>query len=373
MTTLSRRAVLGLTIAGLRHARAQADEPEGTPAERAAMAAAAAEFMDHYAVPGLSIAIARRGRLVYVEAFGLADRTANEKLTPAHRFRIASVTKPITSVAIFMLIEQGRLRLTDRIFGPGAVLGTEFGPYGPNVDRITVEHLLTHTCGGWSNDTRDPMFLNVGMNHARLIAWTLSTLPLETVPGTAFAYSNFGYCLLGRVIEKLSGQHYDAFVRELVLRRCGIEDMRIGGNTLAERQPGEVRYHAQNDDDPYGMNVSRMDSHGGWIATPADLVRFSMSVDGLTTTPNILPLATIQIMTSPSTANDHYAKGWSVNRSGNWWHSGSLPGTSTIMVRTHSGLRWAAFTNTRRPHSNLDGDLDRLVWTMARKVAAWNA
>ncbi len=372
MTTLSRRA-LGLTIAGLRHARAQPGQPEGTPAERAAMAAAAAEFMDHYAVPGLSVAIARDGRLVYVEAFGLADRTAREQLTPAHRFRIASVTKPITSVAIFTLIVQGRLRLTDRIFGPGAVLGTEYGPYGPNIDRITVEHLLAHTCGGWPDDSRDPMFGNRGMNHARLIAWTLRAQPLHTVPGTSFAYSNFGYCLLGRVIERLSGQRYDAFVRENILRRRGIEDMQIGGNTLAERQLGEVRYHARNDDDPYGMNVSRMDSHGGWIATPGDLVRFAMSVDGLTTTPNILPPETIQMMTSPSTVNDHYAKGWSVNRSGNWWHSGSLPGSSTIMVRTHSGFCWAAFTNTRRPHSNMDGDLDRLVWTMARKVAAWNA
>jgi hypothetical protein len=78
-------------------------------------------------------------------------------------------------------------------------------------------------------------------------------------------------------------------------------------------------------------------------------------------------------MTSPTSANPRYAKGWAVNQYGNWWHNGSLPGTATIIVRTHSGFCWAALTNTRRRQSGMEGDLDRLVWIMARKAAAWNA
>jgi hypothetical protein len=66
-----------------------------------------------------------------------------------------------------------------------------------------------------------------------------------------------------------------------------------------------------------------------------------------------------------------YAKGFCVNRSDNWWHNGSLPGTSTIAVRAHGGFCWAAFTNTRRRNSNMDGDLDELNWNMAREVAEW--
>jgi CubicO group peptidase (beta-lactamase class C family) len=380
MIRLSRRATFGLPLAGyaataLRDAFGQSAPREGTAAERAAMAAAATGFMAQYAVPGMSVAIARNGRLVYAEAFGLADREAEERLTPEHRFRIASVTKPITSAAIFTLIEQGRLHLSDRIFGDGGVLGVRYGaaPYNPYVDQITVEQLLTHTGGGWPNDGRDPMSRNPQMNHAQLIGWTLRSLPLDTTPGTHFAYSNFGYCLLGRVIEMLSGQRYETYVRDVILRRCGIDDMQIAGNTLAERQAGEVRYYAQNDGDPYGMNVRRMDSHGGWIARPADLVRFAMRVDGFATTPNILSPSTIQTMTSATSANPRYAKGWAVNQYGNWWHTGSLPGTATILVRTHSGFCWAALTNTRSPQSGMAGDLDRLVWIMARKVAAWNA
>jgi CubicO group peptidase (beta-lactamase class C family) len=350
------------------------EPPEPTPPERTAMAASARAFMQTYAVPGFSVAIGHGGRIIYQDAFGVADREKNEPVTPMHLFRIASVTKPITSTAIFSLIEQGHLHLGDRIFGPGGVLGADFGapPYRPQVDQITLEHLLTHNCGGWSNSHDDPMFMNPGMNHAQLIEWVLHNRPLDHPPGQNYAYSNFGYCVLGRIIEKMSRQSYAAFVGEAVLKRSGVTDMAIAGNTLAQRQRGEVKYYGQNDD-PYGMNVTRMDSHGGWIARPADLVQFAMRVDGFPAPPNILKPETIRTMTTASSANAGYAKGWSVNKANNWWHNGSLPGTSTLVVRTHSGFCWAAFINTRRSDSALDADMDKLIWTMVGQVKAWHA
>jgi len=165
---------------------------------------------------------------------------------------------------------------------------------------------------------------------------------------------------------------YEAYVHEAVLGRCGITDMAIGGNTLAQRRPGEVKYFGHGGN-PYGMNVTRMDSHGGWIARPTDLVKFFMHVDGFAEPPNILKPATIRTMTTASSANAGYAKGWEVNKAGNWWHTGSLPGTATIAVRTHSGFCWAAFVNMRRQNSPLAGDLDRLIWNMVRKVGGWHA
>jgi CubicO group peptidase (beta-lactamase class C family) len=353
---------------------AAGEPPEPAPPERTAMAASARAFMQTYAVPGFSVAIGHGGRIIYQDAFGVADREKNEPVTPMHLFRIASVTKPITSTAIFSLIEQGHLHLGDRIFGPGGVLGADFGapPYRPQVDQITLEHLLTHTCGGWSNSHDDPMFMNPGMNHAQLIEWVLHNRPLDHPPGQSYAYSNFGYCVLGRIIEKMSRQSYAAFVGEAVLKRSGVTDMAIAGNTLAQRQRGEVKYYGQNDD-PYGMNVTRMDSHGGWIARPADLVQFAMHVDGFPAPPNILKPETIRTMTTASSANAGYAKGWSVNKANNWWHNGSLPGTSTLVVRTHSGFCWAAFINTRRSDSALDADMDKLIWTMVGQVKAWHA
>jgi CubicO group peptidase (beta-lactamase class C family) len=348
--------------------------PAPSRAERAAMAGLAQAFMQKYEAPAISIAIGHADRIVYEEAIGWADREAREAVSPQHLFRIASVSKPITSVAIFSLIEAGRLQLSDRIFGPGAITGTDYGkpPYHPHVDEITIEHLLTHTGGGWSNQKADPMFMNIGMNHSELIAWTLRNRPLDQPPGQKHAYSNFGYCVLGRVIEKITRLPYAAHVIRTVLGRCGIDDMAIAGNTLGERRPREVKYYGQGDD-PYRMNVKRMDSHGGWIARPADLVRLFAHVSGISPPANILQPQTIQVMTTASAANAGYAKGWAVNKAGNWWHNGSLPGTSSIAVRTHSGFCWAAFTNIRRANSQLDGDLDRLVWAMVREVKAWRA
>ncbi len=332
----------------------------------------AGAFMQQYNVPGLSVAVGRAGALIYEDAFGWADREKREAVSPMHLFRIASVTKPITSVAIFSLIEESRIQLTDRIFGPGAITGTDYGrpPFHPQVDEITVENLLTHTGGGWSNAHADPMFMNLEMNHAQLIEWTLRNRPLDNPPGQHYAYSNFGYCVLGRVVEKISRQSYEAYVRNSLLKRCGINDMMIAGNTLAQRQPREVKYYGQGDN-PYGMNVARMDSHGGWIARPADIVEFFMHVDGFPAPPNILKPQTIRTMTTASVANAGYAKGWAVNKFNNWWHSGSLPGTATIAVRTRSGFCWAAFANTRRSNSPLEGDLDKLVWNMVREVKSW--
>ena len=92
-----------------------------SPAERAAMARLARAFMDKYDVPALSFAIGYAGTIVHEDALGLADRERNEAVTPRHLFRIASVSKMITSVTIFRLIEENRLTLTDRAFGPWAV------------------------------------------------------------------------------------------------------------------------------------------------------------------------------------------------------------------------------------------------------------
>jgi len=110
-----------------------------------------------------------------------------------------------------------------------------------------------------------------------------------------------------------------------------------------------------------------MDSHGGWIARPADLVQFLMHVSGFATPPNILKPGTIAIMTAPSDANSGHAKGWMVNKANNWWHTGGLPGTATIAVRTHSGFCRAAFANTRCSNTKLD----KLVWDMVREVKSW--
>jgi CubicO group peptidase (beta-lactamase class C family) len=278
-------------------------QPKPSEAEAEAIAKAARQFMDKYRVPGLSVAFARHGEVVHEAGFGYADEAAGQRVTPAHLFRIASVSKPITSAAVFTLIEKGRLKLEDRVFGAGGVLGFDYGhSLLERVLKITVHHLLTHTAGGWSNDGNDPMFRNQDMDHQELIAWTLRNQPLKDEPGQQYAYSNFGYCILGRVVEEASGRHYGEYVRRAVLEPCGIRDMQLAGNTLAQRAHDEVCYYGR-DEDPYSMNVTRMDAHGGWIGTPDDLVRFARRVGGSNRVPNLLRAETIKTMLTASVAN----------------------------------------------------------------------
>jgi len=368
----SRRAFLRLAAGAIAARAAAYDAP--SPAELAGMEGVATAFMRAHSVPGLSIAVARDGTVVYERGFGFADRVRNEKVTPASLFRIASVSKPITSVTLFRLMEQKRLTLEDTVFGPRGILGDDFGrsPYRKWVEQIRIKHLLTHTAGGWQNDGTDPMFRNPAMNHQQLITWAIANVPLRYPPGEHYAYSNFGFCILGRVIEKLTGAPYQQHVRDAILKRCGVTDMRIGGNTLAERAPREVVYYGGGQN-PYDMNVRRMDSHGGWLATSRDLAMFASHVDGQSTSRNILQPESIRQMTTPTSANAGYAKGWAVNRVPNWWHGGSLPGTTSFMVRTASGLCWAALANTREDSGDTGGAMDKMMWDLVRQVKNWKA
>ncbi|MCF7785868.1 MAG: beta-lactamase family protein [Prosthecobacter sp.] len=313
-------------------------------------------FLREQGIQGMSIAYGRAGKIDFEAGYGFADAEGKETITPQHRFRIASVSKPITATAVMLCIERGLLQPDSTVFGPKGVLG---GDYNSEVAAVTVDHLLTHTSGGWANDKDDPMFKNPQMQHAELIAWTLVNQKQTHKPGENFAYSNFGYCVLGRVLEKVLKLPYDKLITQEILSKCGITSMQIAGNTLAERKQNEVMYLTPKPGAAYGMNVSRMDSHGGLIATAADLVRFASQL------PILLKQDSIHAMTTHS-VSESYARGWNVNKVPNWWHSGSLPGTTTIMVHTTKGFCWAGLLNGRSEKLGLA--LDKLMWQMGGLV-----
>jgi D-alanyl-D-alanine carboxypeptidase len=257
-------------------------------------------YMSRHAVPGISIAVSRNERLVLVRQYGLARLPSAQPAATAdpvearHRFRIASVSKPLTAAAVLTLVEAGHLRLSDHVFGPRGILGpgitvTGALPYTPRIRAVTVEQLLSHTTGGWRNDGSDPMFQQPALSADQLIAWTLQQpqYALLEDPGQTWRYSNFGYCVLGRVIEEVSGLPYAQYVQENVLARCGITGMRIASRTPADPSvDDEVVYYGEGGTDPFWnapyapvMQVERMDAHGGWTATPVDLLRFLARVD----------------------------------------------------------------------------------------------
>ena len=369
-------------------------------------------FMSARGVPGGSLAVAAGGRLVFVSGYGFADRAARRPVEPESRFRIASISKPITAIAVLRLVEQGRLSLDARVV---PLLKVEpFLPGGRKVDlfldKITVRHLLQHT-GGWDRDkTFDPMF------RSRWIAERLGVAcpagngdiirfmfgrPLDFEPGTRYAYSNFGYCVLGRVIERVTGRGYEAFVRDEILAPIGVRHMRVGASLPAGRAPGEVQYYTPDDERAEsvfatppvkvpvpdgGFCLETMDAHGGWIASATDLVRVATALtlerpgallkDETLRTMLAPPPAPVARRTDGSLQDWWYGCGWSVRpvKDGgvHSWHSGSLPGTFTLLVRRADGVTWAALFNQRSNDKRLPDDaIDSALHRAVDSVQEW--
>ena len=363
-------------------------------------------LLEKWEVPGASVAIARDGKLVLARGYGMADKEKEKPVDSDSLFRIASISKPITAVAVLQLVEDGGLNLDDKVF---QILNQFQPPEGatrdPRLDDIRIRHLLQHS-GGWDRDkSYDPMSI-AGRIERELgvpkpvtcqdvIRFMLGQ-PLDFDPGTRYAYSNFGYCLLGRVIEAKTNQPYEEYVRESVLEPLGITRMGIGGTLLEDRVEGEVRYYDHPGQDqaysvmpgtpeqvpwPYGgFHLRTMDSHGGWISSAVDLVRFTVSIDG-SRPPPVLDPATVNEMVSrpaPPLWEDsayYYGMGWlvrPVTDDANWWHDGSLPGTSSLLVRTHDGFAWAVLFNSRPSEWNLFIDeVDQLMWQGIGEVSHW--
>lgn len=324
-------------------------------------------------VPGVSVAIAKDGQLVYAKGYGTADAATGEAMTVNSRLRIASVSKPITATAIAQLAEAGVLTLDDQVFGDNGWLGNDYGTMSYTTDMlaITIDHLLTHTSGAWGQGSAtDTMFQHPEFSVDELITWTIDQFTPTSTPGTVYDYSNFGYCLLGRIIERATGQSYERYVADNTLAQCGITSMQIAGDSLAERADDEVVYDGTNSTigDPYGIPVRRMDAHGGWIATATDLLRFLVYTDGNPNPGDILRSDTISVMTVGTMANASYGRGWDVDTPGSEWnHTGRLAGSESIIVKHSTGICYAVIANGNGLNP------DQLGRDMAYAIDDWGA
>ena len=369
-------------------------------------------FMEQHHVPGVALAVTDRSRLVYARGYGYADIARKQPVTPTSLFRVASISKPITAVAVLQLIERKQLSLDDKVFDilPPALPAEKDVSQDKRLSAITIRHLLQHR-GGWDRGKSfDAMFQSVKFADALgvkppagsgdVIRCMLGQR-LDFEPGERYAYSNYGYCLLGRVIEAVTKETYEDCVKKHVLAPLGIQSMRIGHTRLEGRHDKEVRYYdpgkgpsvfAEDLDKevphPYGAwHLEAMDSHGGWLASAVDLARFASAFDAPDQC-KVLNEETIQEMfarpaglagydADGNAKPTYYSCGWTNRVIGdgkfNRWHSGSLPGTATILVRRHDGKNWAVLFNARvSPHtSHLGGAIDGPVHLAADAVKAW--
>ncbi|MBK8086528.1 MAG: beta-lactamase family protein [Chitinophagaceae bacterium] len=312
-----------------------------------------ATFMSTYNIPGASLAVSKNGKLVYMKGYGKANTVTGEAVTPAHRFRLASVSKTFTGAAILKLVQDGKLGLDAKVFGTGGVFATDYGtaPYNANLLNITVRHLLQNVSGSWGSATGgDVIDQNPSYTYKQLIDWIINTRPNPAAPGTVYDYSNINFCIAGRIIEKISGKTYSNYIKEDIMTPIGGNQTDISGKTAAEKKANEVSYYGQGNDAPYVYSIAfpRRDADGGLMTTAPELLRFVNAIDGFSTRPDILNAGHLTLFTTPSAAFSGYACGigiWSAENV--WYNYGSLPGTRTGFMRHSNGMCVALLLNSR--------------------------
>lgn len=321
-------------------------------------------YMTTNNVPGLSLSISRNGRLLWARGFGYADQANGELVHPHNRFRIASVSKPVTATAMLKLRDGGQLTsISNKVFGTGALLGNTYGTtaYSVNEKAISVQNLLTHTTG-WTNDGQ--LWNNAyASNHAAIIGWQLDNANQSAAPGVNYQYMNTDFCVAARVIEKLSNTNYEAYVKKAVLAPCGITDMEIGAPTLAGRKANEVVYYQGSNWNPYVViDPRRMDANGGWIAKPNDLLLLMRRLDGNPINTDIISSNRLVEMLSPLPSSQSYGLGMFGIGSG-YGHNGCMVGTRSFLVHRADGIDYAVALN-------IDVVSDSCTWNLRAGIDA---
>ena len=327
-------------------------------------------YLRKWFIKGGSLAIMRNDSLVYAKGYGWAEEEKEIPMEPGHIMRMASVSKLITAVGVMVLQDKGMLSIKDTVFGPSGILqGTQLDSLikDKNCHKITVEHLLRHQAGFY----RDPLFSSRDIMHLMQLDhapeaddYFRFVLPkkLRFQPGEWQRYSNFGYLLLSRIIEEVSGKSYEDFIKEDVLRPAGVYDMHIAGIYYDDKRENEVRYYTHEGDGKFieeynnsgrivercygGNNIPMLSGAGAWCGSPAELARLVASIDGRNEVPDIISKEAVEQMTGYYD-KDTFSLGWNdTHPAKGWSRTGTLSGTTALVKYFPDGECWILITNS---------------------------
>jgi len=331
--------------------------------------AAIRRFMRYWDIKGGSFALMKNDSLIYAKGYGYSDIKDSIECEVKNVFRVASVSKLITAVAIMRLCETGKLSTQDFVFGEEGILcDSLFLNYrDKNIKKITVEHLLRHT-GGFANPHGDAAFntdlvakylgkeLPLSMDDMVQYA---TRIRLRARPGGWFNYSNLGYIILSKVIEKASGMPYETYVKDSVLAPMGCYDMHLAHNYSDEFLENEVKYYEVKEAEPVpaydgsdtlvmksrgGNDVHGLYGAGGWVASPVELLRFVSAIDNCPVKGEFLSQESIDFMTMYS--KNFKPAGWASVTSREWLRTGTMAGTSALIKAQKDGYTWVFISNS---------------------------
>jgi D-alanyl-D-alanine carboxypeptidase len=287
----------------------------------------------HLDQPGCVVAVAERGRIVFEQAFGIADLATGERLTPRHRFRVGSQSKSFTAAGLMKLQEEGRLRLDDPV-------GNFVAGLHPAVAPVTIAQLLSHS-GGIVRDGHDSGYFSDRRPfpmEAELV--TAFAAPPPLAPSARFKYSNHGYGLLGLVIAAVTGEAYTAWIRRAVIAPAGLEetspDMEVSPLPFARGHTSPLplgRRLVIPGDSP----AEALAPAGGFVGTARDLALFFSQLDPESESRLLSPLSRREMSRrlwrdTEGALKHYYGLGLISGKPGDWeWfgHSGALQGYVT--------------------------------------------
>jgi CubicO group peptidase (beta-lactamase class C family) len=295
-------------------------------------------------IPGLAVAVAVDGRVVYAEGFGYADLEQRVPAWPSTKFRIGSISKPLTAVALMQLVEQRKIDLEAPV--------QKYVPSFPDKGAMITPRLLAGHLAGIRHYQGDE-FLSATRYDSVLDGLKIfANDPLVAPPGTKYSYSTYGFNLLSAVIESASGEPFLEYMQRHVFDALGLAHTTSDQNRplIAERS----RFYARQKDGPF-ENAPYVDNSykwagGGFLSTPEDLVRFGSAL----LRPGFLTADSLKLLFSSQKTKDGketgYGMGWSIRKSESgqriYDHSGgSVGGTCQLIVYPDSHVVVALLTN----------------------------
>ncbi|WP_286779420.1 MULTISPECIES: serine hydrolase domain-containing protein [Sphingobacterium] len=269
-----------------------------------------------------TVLVTKNGAILIKKAYGLADYEWRIKNTIDTKFQLASVTKQFTAAAILQLVDSGRLSLNDKL--------SKFFPDYPKADSISIHMLLSHT-SGLAMGFKEIALSSISSDSAYT---AIKKIPFECSPGTKSAYSNIGYYLLAKIIEKVSGEHYASFLKKNIFDKAGMSNTGVSNNDSIVTKKAKVYYHnaegfIHNPHINWEINLG----HDGIYSTVEDLAIWDKTLYGTT----ILSAAMKEKMFTPYSA-ENWGYGFIINPFYNHGHyliahDGGFFGTMTSFNR----------------------------------------
>ena len=291
--------------------------------------------------------VARKGNVIYKNVFGLADYESKRSLTLNSPFYLASVSKQFTAMGIMILKEQGKLSYRDKL----SKYFPEFPDYG---DKVTIEHLMTHTSG-----IRDYFTLGIykkDLKNSDVLRSLVKQESLYFEPGDQFAYSNSGYMLLSMIVAKVSELPFHEFISKHIFKPLEMKESLVFDESkpvIANRAIGYNRFRKKDD---YEILTT---GDGGIFSTVEDMYKWSQALY----TEKLVTAETLKQAFIPFILNDNspseYGFGWSVLKGESMYvvqHTGGLAGyravirrdllneTTVVMLSNSATYDWVIFS-----------------------------